>query len=654
MPSPSKTRSPKLQSEKDLGGYALMLLDGAEKRLPQCSLESTGPLPRIDTAPGLQARVSPDKQRSSTFWLDGNAIFCACPDCRAPMSVRLWLLAADCWRCGASIELTAEQEREIERLLAERERRVATPSLPPPPPPAPVRRRVSVPLVQTSETSARRTSETLVLRTPSRDPWLHHLLNFLPAWLISMLIHMLLLALLALIKTAGLNREGPFITLSTVVGRQVNGGGDTVHIPPDELAQFDLPLPAKVDLSDNRTRAALLAAAEDARELRLDEPPQSLPDLAAVKDRVGRADGYQAALAARDPRLRAEVVTKEGGTTLTEAAVSRGLRWLANHQNEDGSWSLSGFHRAGECSCSGDGAFATKSPGTALALLPFLGAGQTHLTGKYKGTVSRGLKWLLENQTAEGDLRAGAHGNEGMYTQGQATIVLCEALAMTGDEALRQPAQKAVDFVAAAQYNDGGWRYLPGPKKLKGDTSVLGWQLMALQSARSANLKTPDETWELADMYLDSVQRKNGALYCYQPGYDSSPAMTAEGLLCRIYLGWGKDRPGLRRGVAWLSEDELPTSSRQNIYYWYYATQVMHHVGGQEWEDWNLRMRDVLVKSQETRGHAAGSWLPRGEFSDAGGRIYMTALAVCTLEVYYRHLPVFRRLKLGEESVNVR
>ena len=58
-------------------------------------------------------------------------------------------------------------------------------------------------------------------------------------------------------------------------------------------------------------------------------------------------------------------------------------------------------------------------------------------------------------------------------------------------------------------------------------------------------------------------------------------------------------------------------------------------------------MRDVLVNSQETRGHLAGSWSPRGdEHAGAGGRIYVTALATCTLEVYYRHLPLFRQLDL--------
>jgi hypothetical protein len=479
-----------------------------------------------------------------------------------------------------------------------------------------------------------------------REAWIKSLLDDTPAWLISMLVHLILLTLLALLNKDEERPDGPFITLSSMTAREREEGGDTIQIKPSDLAQFDLPLPNKSDLADDRKREALLEAAQDARELRIDDALPHLPDYETIKRKVGRADGVEQGFLARDPRLRVEMVTKEGGTTLTEAAVARGLRWLANHQNEDGSWSLSGFRRAGECNCNGDGAYSSKSPGTALAMLPYLGAGQTHLAGKYKGTVSRGLRWLMQNQGSDGDLRAGAEGNEGMYTHGQAAIVLCEAFAMTGDEELRVPAQRAVDFIVAAQYRDGGWRYQPGPRSLRGDTSVVGWQLMALQSARAANLTVPEETWGMADLFLDSVQHAGGALYSYQAGGGPTHVMTAEALLCRMYLGWTKDRPGLTDGVQWLVENHLPHERQPNVYYWYYATQVLHHHGGPRWEEWNLAMRDILCESQETRGHAAGSWPPRGDHAGAGGRIYSTALAICTLEVYYRHLPIFRQIKL--------
>jgi hypothetical protein len=571
------------------------------------------------------------------IWLDGNVILCACPDCRAPVSVRLWLMMADCWQCGASIELSEAQERQVEQLLAERQPPPAMPSRPTPPRP-----QTGPSLVAQTPGAGSLPPDVAV---PGREPWSRHLLNEIPAWLISMLAHLILFTLLALLTMKDEPSKGPFITLSAVLSRRPTEGGDVRQVRYEETAAFDLPLPTKANLNDDRELKSLLAAAEDARELRLDENLPHLPDLRTVKNRVGRADGLELALAARDPRLRVEVVSQEGGTTLTEAAVARGLKWLANHQNSDGSWSLVGFRHAANCNCSGDGSVRSKAAGTALALLPFLGAGQTHLAGNYKGTVARGLRWTIENQLTGGDLRGG-NGSEGMYAHGLSAIVLCEAFAMTGDEALRVPAQKAINFIASAQYHDGGWRYRPGPKNERGDTSVVGWQLMALQSARAASLTVPDETWEMADVFLDGVQHRDGALYAYQTRNDPTPAMTAEALLCRMYQGWTKDRPALVRGVRWLSENHRPSALETNIYYWYYATQVMHHYGGPEWENWNLRMRDILVSMQETRGHVAGSWRPKGDYSDEGGRIYMTALAVCTLEVYYRHLPLFRRIEL--------
>src|SRR5262249_9855429 len=151
----------------------------------------------------------------------------------------------------------------------------------------------------------------------------------------------------------------------------------------------------------------LLKANQDALELRVDSEEVALPDISVVREHLKNPAGASYSVAARDPRIRAELVTHEGGTTLTEAAVARGLRWLSLHQDEDGTWSLSNFSRAANCNCGGHGAIGHKSPGTALAMLPFLGAGQTHLVGRYKGNISKALRWMLENQGTDGDLRAG-------------------------------------------------------------------------------------------------------------------------------------------------------------------------------------------------------------------------------------------------------
>ena len=98
-------------------------------------------------------------------------------------------------------------------------------------------------------------------------------------------------------------------------------------------------------------------------------------------------------------------------------------------------------------------------------------------------------------------------------------------------------------------------------------------------------------------------------------------------------------------------DDHLPSKRNPNLYYWYYGTQVMHHYGGKPWEAWNRKMRELLISTQNTRSSNAGSWDPgKFEWGSQGGRIYTTALAVCTLEVYYRHLPLFDPIELNSED----
>jgi hypothetical protein len=119
-----------------------------------------------------------------------------------------------------------------------------------------------------------------------------------------MLVHLILFTLLALLTLQEQAKPGPFITLSAALQKKVEEGGDTAHIQPDDEAQFDLPLPRRANLSDERQRKVLIAAAQDARELRLEDDTANLPDVRAVKARVGSANGYEVALAARDSRWK--------------------------------------------------------------------------------------------------------------------------------------------------------------------------------------------------------------------------------------------------------------------------------------------------------------------------------------------------------------
>jgi uncharacterized protein DUF4339 len=348
------------------------------------------------------------------------------------------------------------------------------------------------------------------------------------------------------------------------------------------------------------------------------------------------AGGRKGMFSHRTAGNRDELVQREGGSPESEEAVNRGLKWLANHQDATGKWSLDQFNRSDGCNgaCGGPGP-PSDTAGTALALLPFLGAGETHRRGKYKEVVQKGLDWLIKDQQAGGSFQSLGRGT--MYAHGQATIALCEALAMTRDKKLRKPAQGAIGYIVKCQHPQGGWRYAPG---MAGDTSVLGWQILALRSATTARLRVPKQTLTKADKYLDTAQAdKPGGLYGYMPGNPGTPPMSAEGLLCRMYLGWKHDRAGLTVGVDYLLT-QLPDPNRVNMYYWYYGTQVLHHYGGDPWKTWNGVMREILIESQETEGHMAGSWIGGGGH-DSGGRVYATALALCCLEVYYRHKPIY-------------
>lgn len=643
------------------------------RELPLVAIESTDPLPDLPELPDRSparpptARAGfgapqpgplPPELVEGPFWLSGDVLLCACPDCGAPMTVRVWLMIADCWRCATSIELTVEQQEEVRRLLERQEAAVGESVSPSITRSAGAVEEVSAGKVRVEYHPAapprlapRRPATDTGRRSLSRpratESWLHRLLKDMPAWLVSLVVHVILLTILGLMTQPP--SDGPYITLSTRVSRIVQEGGDTRIVMPDDRAAYDLGVPDSLNLNDPAIRRAVAQADQDARQLRVIPPDSiSLPDLAQVKTRIASVDDSRRMLAARDPRVRVDMVKQEGGTTLTEAAVARGLLWLARHQQQDGAWSLDQFHRVQGCSCGGRGSIRSDMAATSLALLPFLGAGQTHLTGIYRQEVAKGLRRLIQGQEADGDLRGGSGQYPGMYAQGQGAIVLCEAFLMTGDEELRGPAQRAIDFIVSAQYPDGGWRYYPkdATRHHQGDTSVVGWQLMALQSALAAGLSVPAATLENADHFLDTVQQHDGARYAYLPREQPTPPMTAEALLCRIYLGWKQEHPSLRAGTEWLCRSEPPSFDRPNIYYWYYATQTLHHVGGPVWHDWNLQLRDVLVATQETRGHEAGSWAPTGPLTAQGGRIYMTSLAICCLEVYYRHLPIFRQIDL--------
>jgi RNA polymerase sigma factor (sigma-70 family) len=330
--------------------------------------------------------------------------------------------------------------------------------------------------------------------------------------------------------------------------------------------------------------------------------------------------------------LRQRLAERAGGNARSEAAVAAGLDWLARHQADDGHWSLEKFHGHGPCDCTGAGILQNDTAGTAFGLLPFLGAGISHRDGGRaddRKAVERGLAFLVKKQTKEGCL------GEIMYDQALATLALSEAYGLTADPALKEPAQRAVDYIVAAQCPSGAWGYRPGSR---GDTSITGWQVQALRRAELAGLRVPEKTLAGATRWLDFCEASDGG-YGYI-GKDAlpTPSMTASALLCRQYLGWGQRTPTLPQAIAYL--ERQPPGAVENIYYYHYATRVVYNLGGPRWDRWNAALRDRLIAAQDGGDdpqhlHQKGSWSPAGDAHGRAGRLMVTSLALRLLEVYY-------------------
>lgn len=340
----------------------------------------------------------------------------------------------------------------------------------------------------------------------------------------------------------------------------------------------------------------------------------------------------------RNPHARAASLALRGGTPESEEAVARSLNWLAAHQGRNGAWQFN----LKNCGCNGycrnPGNVPTTTGATGLALLAYLGANHTHLEGEHREVVRKALYYLSERAkiSPDGADLTDGDGPRAMYGHGLAAIALCEAYAMTDDPGLKDLAQQALNFIVYAQEKKGGgWRYQPGQV---GDTSVFGWQMMALKSGQMARLQVPSPTMYLAQRFLDSVASDGRSQYGYLSKEKPGRTTTAIGLLCRMYTGWPREHPSLARGVghlvAW-------GPSKNDMYHNYYATQVIFHWGGSDWVRWNNKLRDELIRTQETQGHESGSWYFGDQYSKLAGRLYDTALATLILEVYYRHMPLY-------------
>ena len=473
---------------------------------------------------------------------------------------------------------------------------------------------------------------------PTDDLWLRFKQNLhtFSGAMLSLLIHLSLLVALALFVYSQKEKMAPGLAAEIVSPPQdqvlvespqpeITIDADPIESdsPVENVASEQSPVEdifdPEIDLSENEQFQPSEPIAP------ISEPQTVIPDamIPAGGGLQGRVADSRGALAAQ-----------YGGTPESELAVENGLKWLARHQHPDGSWRLD--FRSGPCDgrCRNPGTREATTAATGLTLMAFLGAGYTHREGPYQQQIQAGLDYLesrMRKTVFGGNLSEGS-----MYAQAMAVIAVSEAYIMTKDESLKEIIGPAMQYIITAQHQQGGWRYVPSQP---GDTTVTGWQIMALKSCSMAGFEVPPQTIKMARQFLFSVGNDSDGFFGYQNKAKDDTA-TAIGLTLQMFLGWGTDNRAMYNGTRHLQK---LGPSRNNIYFNYYATLTLFHSGSEGWEDWNQKMRDFLIRTQSNSGHESGSWFFKERYGNVGGRLYTTAMAIMILEVYYRYLPLFDR-----------
>jgi HEAT repeat protein len=400
--------------------------------------------------------------------------------------------------------------------------------------------------------------------------------------------------------------------------------------------------------------------------------------------RAERWDAWYAKVRDKDPfhfhrekfdrtQNRREAVTRGlyGLTQTTEKSVEWGLRWIEDQQHPEGFWDGNDRGFAGVPSC--------EPAYTGLAVLALLGAGYDGKSGRYRETIRRGVEFLAASQFYDGGYPVTGGGDSSWiiaYLIGMGVWGVNEAFAMSGDETLRGPSQRGIDYLVRTQTPGAGWRY--GPRYTQSDSSCTAWVLMTMKTASLAGLRVAQKAYDGVDYWYQRCQLditgedevpedlttdyekevgvkryfKAFTGYFTLSGSEASSlqqtSMTAVGMVCRFFMGWQRSHPFLIGSANYLM-DFLPQWRKglekgQAIawyfYFYYYGTLAMYQMGGRYWRAWNEKIKAVLPENQRTDPPAlAGSWDPDTALLN-GGRLYATCMAVMTLETYYRFSPL--------------
>ena len=381
---------------------------------------------------------------------------------------------------------------------------------------------------------------------------------------------------------------------------------------------------------------------------------------AAVVPGAAAVPGPSAAPSAPAPRATPAQEAKPRDESLTVVtpeqaqAVERGLAWLRDRQNDDGSWTAKIGYKLNT-----NYQYTEDKRGhvgvTALAGMAFLAGGHVPGRGPYGATVERALDFVLSAVQEDGYI---THAGSRMYSHAFATIFLAEICGMTDRADVRTKLQLAVDFIVHSQNAEGGWRY--EPYAVESDMSIVVCQVLALRAARNIGIRVPKSVIDKAARYVvdsavteESISQSWGGRayrseigsfhYQKEDASRSSFSLTAAGVTALhgvgIYSAESIDA-GIRYLMSSLDRFQrmYGRSAGYHYFFWYghyYGVQALYTAGGPAWDAYFDSVRSEILSGQSPDG----SWP-----NDTGpGPAFGTACAVLILEIPYRFLPIFQR-----------
>jgi len=294
-----------------------------------------------------------------------------------------------------------------------------------------------------------------------------------------------------------------------------------------------------------------------------------------------------------------------------ESIYTKGLRFLATSQNEDGYW---------------EGGSGSEAGVVGLAVMAFLAHGEDPNHGPYAKNIERSIDYILKSQK-----EANGYMGSSMYSHGFATLALAECYGMYRNEKIAPALKKAVELILTAQKRNprGGWRY--SPDDITADTSVAGCQLVALYAARNAGIPVPDAAFAKAHKYMRSCRGADGG-YGYQSAMGDRPTLTAIGLLCEA-LGKKHDDKLFKASAKYLSKKLTHRERHYTYYFEYYMAQALFHSNEKAWREWDALNVRFLSAAQG----------PDGSFPGRHGTAFSTSGALLSLALNYRFLPIYEK-----------